>query len=244
MSNPAIIALLEKVNLRSQDDLRKDFRELATYTRQAFIQAAIKDPKKRFTEVQMLSRLSVGGLLLEPVEGWQFCVAEDVITGSHPPVKGMLRIAIHAPNTLPSPLTHADCLIRACRLGDTSWCVPFGRRTTETVTGPLGAASYHRRGDKVRVYYCSRPPGLIVGAYFCSWAEHRAKQQQQALFECELMVFTAIFDRIAWGADDVLTRVLAENLDRVEQVPVRRGRNEAPKQPAPQSRASSGKRFH
>jgi hypothetical protein len=192
----------------------------------------------------MLSRLSVGGLLFEPVEGWQFCVAEGVITGSHPPVKGVLRIAMHASNTLPSPLTHADCLIRACRLADTSWCTAFGRRTTETVTGPLGAASYHRRRDMVRVYYCSRPPGLIVGGYFCSWAEHRSRQQQQAVFDCELMVFTALFDRIAWGADDVLTRVLAENLDRVEQVPVRCGKNETQQHPSPKSQTAPDKRFH
>jgi hypothetical protein len=181
----------------------------------------------------MLSRLAVGGLLLEAVEGWRFQVVQGAIVGIAQRANGVLRIAILHPNQLPQPLTHSICLAKACGFADVSWVTPYARKTTETATGPLGSACYHKRQDMVHIWYCLRPAGLVMGAYACPWQAHLSRDERQAVADCEMIVSTAIFDRPAWGADDVLTRFLIAELRRSEG---------STRRPSRQRRASSGSR--
>src|SRR5436309_13280182 len=54
----------------------------------------------------LFARTSIGGLLLDDVEGWTFTVQQDVITGKFRDDPGILRITTVKANTLPHPVTH------------------------------------------------------------------------------------------------------------------------------------------
>src|SRR5688572_25731624 len=123
----------------------------------------------------MMSRTSIGGLLLDAGEdGWSFSVVDGSITATFDDQPGVLRVAVVAPNRIPQPCTHERCLqLVADWLG-----VAAPRRAKfhdlqlkESVTGPYGSASFRGgprgRGDYVSVWYCTRAPGLIMGAYAC-----------------------------------------------------------------------------
>jgi hypothetical protein len=87
----------------------------------------------------------------------------------------------------------------------------------DTPCGPYGAATFTSPHTVRRVWYCNRPPGLIVGAYGCP-AEF-ASDVLYALIcrESAHMMASAIFDRPSWGGDDPLTRVLMDGLEAAER---------------------------
>jgi hypothetical protein len=160
----------------------------------------------------MFVRTSIGGLLLEEVEGWTFVVHGDVISGKFRDEPGVLQITIVAPDALPLPVTHDACLLRAAGLAHVADLRPSDWKRSEALTGPYGSAEFDRESDQVYVWYCCRSPGTIVGSYSCStvlsrtWANRGVRQQ------CRSMITTAVFDRRAWGGDDAITRWLNAEL--------------------------------
>jgi hypothetical protein len=156
----------------------------------------------------MFARTSIGGLLLEDVEGWAFNVQNDVITGKFRDDPGILRITTIAANKLPHPVTHEACLLRAALLAELVDPKPNDWKRLQSVTGPYGSASFDRGSDRVFCWYCCRAPGVIVGTYSCSADLARANANRWLRAQCNCMITTAIFDRRIWGANDEITQVL------------------------------------
>jgi hypothetical protein len=76
--------------------------------------------------------------------------------------------------------------------------------------GPHGAATFVDPRHTRRVFYCLRPPGLIVGVYSCATEFARDAMRTLARRESQHLVWTAVFDRPSWGGSDPLTRVLID----------------------------------
>jgi hypothetical protein len=72
-----------------------------------------------------------------------------------------------ASNTLSGRLTHEYCLETARRMLNVPDGPVVDRDAMETPCGPYGAATFVAAKDVSRVWYCNRPPGMIVGVYTC-----------------------------------------------------------------------------
>jgi hypothetical protein len=164
-----------------------------------------------------VARIAVGGLMLEKNEKWNFDVQLDVIVGRRYNDTGVLCIRHVERNTLPGPLNHEYCLEMARQM----LSVPAGPATDVeammTPCGPYGAATFAATDDVRRVWYCNRPPGLIVGVYTCALEFARDALYTFIRGECAHLVATAVFDRPSWGGDDPLTRVLIDGLEGLER---------------------------
>ena len=162
-------------------------------------------------------RIAVGGLMLEQNDKWNFDVQVDRIVGRRYNDTGVLCIRHVERNTLPGPLSHDYCLETARRMLN----VPDGPvadvDALATPCGPYGAATFTSADDVRRVWYCNRPPGLIVGVYTCPLTLARDSLYTFIRRECAHFVATAVFDRPSWGGDDPLTRVLIDGLEELEQ---------------------------
>src|SRR5690348_13739295 len=106
----------------------------------------------------MFARTSIGGLLLDDVEGWTFNVQHDVITGSFRDDPGILRITVIASNKLPTPVTDQACLAYAAQLAEVADAKPADWKMSQSVTGPYGSAHFERESDRVFCWYCCRAP--------------------------------------------------------------------------------------
>ena len=102
----------------------------------------------------------------------------------------------------------------------------FGTQMMDSVCGPFGSARFVRRDEKgretddlVRIWYCNRPAGLIVGIYACSLATSRTRLHGLIASECAHMIGSAIFNRPSWGGEDELTKVLTTKLKTDEPFP-------------------------
>jgi hypothetical protein len=89
---------------------------------------------------------------------------------------------------------------------------PTKRRMTENVTGPVGSATFLSPEAFIRLWYCCRPAGLIVGVYSCPSDTLHTIEHRLAIAQCGHMITSAIFDRPSWGGDDVLTQVMIAQL--------------------------------
>jgi hypothetical protein len=163
------------------------------------------------------ARIAVGGLMLEENEKWTFDVQLGVIVGRRHNDIGVLCMRHAARNTLPGPLTHDYCLETARQM----LSVPDGPvadvDAMVTPCGPFGAATFASADDVRRVWYCNRPPGMIVGVYTCPLQFARDRLYVFIRGECAHLVGTAVFDRPSWGGDDPLTSVLIDGLEGFER---------------------------
>jgi hypothetical protein len=158
----------------------------------------------------MLTRTSIGGLLLEEVEGWTFAVQDGIIAAKFREDSGILRIATIPSNRMPHPVTHDACLGQAAKLAEAGDPTPSNWKRSQSITGPYGSASFDRGSDRVYVWYCCRSPGVIVGTYSCTVDLSRTSANRSLRMQCSCMISTAIFDRRDWGADDEITRVMID----------------------------------
>ena len=163
------------------------------------------------------ARFAVGGLMLETNERWTFDVQLGVIVGRRHNDSGVLCIRHIERNLLPGALHHADCLETARQM----LSVPDGPvadvDALATPCGPYGAATFAGTDDIRRVWYCNRPPGMIVGVYTCPLQLARDDLYRFIRGECAHFLATAVFDRPSWGGDDPLTRVLIDGLEGLER---------------------------
>jgi hypothetical protein len=167
----------------------------------------------------MALRTPIGGLLLNVVEDWAFHVQSDgAIAAKHREHSGILRMFVTPSERLQQPVTHGQCLEIARTLADVSHAAPLDHQLKESITGPYGSARFRRRApdgsgdDLIRVWYCNRPPGLIIGVYTCSFDASRAPWYPIIGTQCAQLIGSAVFNRPAWGGDDELTRVLVTQL--------------------------------
>jgi len=156
----------------------------------------------------MFARTSIGGLLLEEVEGWTFNLERGVIAGKFRDDTGILRITTIAANKLQHPVTHEACLSHAAGLAEVADPKPSDWKMSQSITGPYGSTNFERGGDRVFCWYCCRAPGVILGTYSCPADLARAAANRWLRAQCNSMITTAVFDRRTWGADDEITRVL------------------------------------
>ena len=156
----------------------------------------------------MFARTSIGGLLLEEVDGWTFNAQDGVIAGRFRDDPGTLLITTIASNRLPGPVTHEACFARAAQLAEVTDPTPADWKTLHSVTGPYGSANFERGLDRVYCWYCCRAAGVIVGTYSCPAEVTRTFTNRALRAQCHGMITSAIFDRRIWGADDEITRVL------------------------------------
>jgi hypothetical protein len=186
----------------------------------------------------MASRLPVGGLLLEAVEGWSFSVRDGVIAGKRGAQPGVLQIVTLSSNQVPNPVTHEVCLQLAAERFDIRNDRPSDVHMLESATGPVGSACYNAPKDLVCIWYVTRPAGLILGALACPAVLAKAPDFRFIRAQCSRMIGSAVFNRAEWGGEDPLTQiVVTEMLDQpVEPDP---GRH-AP--PGPAEKPSSGTR--
>ena len=165
----------------------------------------------------MVARIAVGGLMLEQNDRWTFDVQLGIIVGRRYNDVGVLCIGWVERNTLPGSLTHEYCLAEARRLLSVPDDPVDGIDALDTPCGPYGGATF--TGDEFvrRVWYCNRPPGMIVGVYSCPAERVRDPLYALARGECAHIIASAIFDRPSWGGDDPLTRVLLDGLQDAER---------------------------
>lgn len=158
----------------------------------------------------MSDRMPIGDMLLTPVGDWQFHLARGAAVGRRLPMGGIIRVRTYHHNEPATEPSHSAWLELACKFGRCSSSSPFDSLQLATVTGPFGGASFHRRRDYVRVWYCGRSAGIIVGAYSCGWELRIRREYRRAIAECESMMMTAIFNRPLWGGTDILTKALTD----------------------------------
>jgi hypothetical protein len=164
-----------------------------------------------------ISRIAVGGLMLEQVEKWSFDFHGGIIVGRRDGDEvGLLCIRHVASNLLPGPITHAYCLEAARRMLNVPDDPVEYFDALETPCGPYGAATFVGAADVRRVWYCNRPPGMIVGVYSCPARFAGDAVYRITCAECRRIMAGAIFDRPSWGGDDPLTRVLIDPPDGTE----------------------------
>lgn len=166
---------------------------------------------------RMPSRISIGGLLLDTVEGWSFSLRDGVIAGRRGKEPGVLRIMSIMMNELEQPVTHEQCLNIATKWIDVSDEKATHVHAIESATGPVGSATFHRLKDQIVVWYCTRPAGLIIGAYACPATLTATAEYRFIRAQCARMIASAVFDRISWGGDDELTRMQLMQLASEEE---------------------------
>jgi hypothetical protein len=165
-----------------------------------------------------ISRIAVGGLMLEQVEKWSFDFHGGIIIGRRDGDDvGLLCIRHIARNLLPGPLTHEHCLEAARQMLNVPDDPVANLDALETVCGPYGAATFVGATDARRVWYCNRPPGMIVGVYSCPAQFAGDAVCSMIRGECRRIMASAVFDRPSWGGDDPLTRVLIDGLEGAER---------------------------
>jgi hypothetical protein len=164
----------------------------------------------------MVPRIAVGGLMLvEQHAGWAFSAPLGVIVGRRAgDDAGVLCIQHCWRDTLAGPLTHAYCLETARRMLSVPDDPVEHVESHPTPCGPYGAATFVGPTVVRRVWYCNRPPGLIVGVYSCPAGAAGDGLSALVRRECEHLMATAVFDRPSWGGDDPLTRVLTDGARR------------------------------
>ena len=175
----------------------------------------------------MTSRTPIGGLLLESLEDWAFHVGTDgVVAAQRSGDSGLLRIFSTQPNELRQPVTHEQCLSIARARADLGDTRAFATQMMQAVCGPFGSARFRRRDERgretddlVRIWYCNRPSGLIIGVYTCSLESARTSRHGFIASQCAHMIGSAIFDRPSWGGDDELTKVLIMKWKDDESLP-------------------------
>ena len=173
----------------------------------------------------MASRTPIGGLLLEDIDDWAFHVQPDgAIAAKRRDDSGVLRILVTPSERLQQPVTHEQCLAIARTSADVPNAAAFGRQMLQSLTGPFGSARFLRRADDgsddlVRIWYCNRPPGLIMGIYACSHDASRKPWYGRIAAQCAHMIGSAVFNRPAWGGDDELTKVLIKHFGADETTP-------------------------
>ena len=171
-----------------------------------------------------IPRIAVGGLMLEPVEKWTFDFHGGIIIGRrYGDDVGLLCIRHVASNLLPGPLTHEYCLEVARQMLNVPDDPVAYLDALETPCGPYGAATFVGAADARRVWYCNRPPGMIVGVYSCPAQFARDALYRIIRGECRRIMAGAIFDRPSWGSDDPLTRILIDGLEGAEREPGHEG---------------------
>jgi hypothetical protein len=164
------------------------------------------------------SRIAVGGLMLEQVEKWHFDFQGGIIVGRRDGDDvGLLCIRHVASNLLHGPLTHAYCLEVARQMLNVPDDPVEYFDALETPCGPYGAATFAGAADARRVWYCKRPPGMIVGVYSCPAQFAGDRVHSIICGECRRIMSGAIFDRPSWGGDDPLTRILIDGLEGAER---------------------------
>jgi len=162
----------------------------------------------------MSKRTPIGGLLLETVEGWRFSLRDGTIAGQRGEQPGVLRLTTQAANLRPNPITHEWCMQVAAKFARVLEPVFRSQQSIASVTGPSGWGSGRWDKDHLCVWYCNRPPGLILGVYAVPLAHVTEPEQRYALEEAAHIVASAVFDRPSWGADDEpLTRILIDQLE-------------------------------
>jgi hypothetical protein len=164
-----------------------------------------------------ISRIAVGGLMLEQLEKWRFDFQGGIIVGRRQGDDvGLLCIRHVASNLLPGPITHAYCLEVARQVLKVPNDPVEYFDALETPSGPYGAATFVGAADVRRVWYSKRPPGMIVGAYSCPARFAGDAVYRITCAECRRIMSGAIFDRPSWGGDDPLTRILIDGLEGPE----------------------------
>jgi len=159
-----------------------------------------------------VSRIAIGGLMLEQQDDWSFDVQLGLIVGRRRGDDlGLLCIRHCARNTLRGPLTHEYCLEMARQMLNVPNDPVENVEVCETPCGPYGGATFVGARDVRRVWYCNRPAGFIVGLYSCPAELARSAMHNLSRRESERMVANAVFDRPSWGGDDPLTRVLIDD---------------------------------
>jgi hypothetical protein len=164
----------------------------------------------------MVSRLPIGGLLLEAAEGSSFSLRDGAIAGKRGKQPGVLRIITLAPNQVPNPATHERCLQLAAERFGIKSDKPTDVHMLETATGPFGSASYRQRKDLVCVWYCTRPAGMILGALACPATLAKAPEFKFTRAQCARMIGSALFNRAEWGASDELSNFVSTEILQLE----------------------------
>ena len=165
-----------------------------------------------------ISRIAVGGLMLEQVEKWNFDFFGGIIVGRRDgDGVGLLCLRHIARNLLPGPLTHEYCLEVARQTLNVPDDPVANFDAMETPCGPYGAATFVGAAEARRVWYSNRPPGMIVGLYSCPAQIAGDAVSAMIRGECRRIMAGAIFDRPSWGGDDPLTRILIDGLEGAER---------------------------
>jgi hypothetical protein len=160
-----------------------------------------------------ISRIAVGGLMLEQLENWNFDLQGGIITGRrYDDDVGLLCIRHVASNLLSEPLSPTYCLEVARQMLNVPDDPVTYFDSLKTPCGPYGAATFVGAADARRVWFCNRPPGMIAGLYSCPAQLAGDTLYRLISAECRRIMAGAIFDRPSWGGDDPLTRVLLEGL--------------------------------
>src|SRR5688500_16743016 len=145
----------------------------------------------------MVPRIAVGGLkLVELHTEWTFSAPHGVIVGRRRgDDAGVLCIRHCGRETLAGPLSHAYCLETARRMLSVPDDPVEHVGSQPTPCGPYGAATFVGPAVARRVWYCNRPPGMIVGVYTCPAEVARDGLAALVRRECEHLMATAVFDR-------------------------------------------------
>ena len=158
-----------------------------------------------------ISRIAVGGLMLEQLEKWNFEFQGGIIIcRRYDDNVGLLCIRHVASNLMPGPLTHDYCLELARLMLNVPADPVAYFDALETPCGPYGAATFVGAAGVRRVWYCNRPPGMIVGVYSCPTQFAGDALYAIICGQCRRIMAGAIFDRPSWGGDDPLTRILLD----------------------------------
>jgi hypothetical protein len=165
----------------------------------------------------MTPRIAVGGLMFEENARWSLSLHEGIIVGMRVKDSGILRIRQVERNLLSFQLDNENCLKAACHLLCVKPCQVSEREIHQTPCGPFGAGTFVGKSDVQRVWYTTRPSGLIVGIYSCPTEFAGDALYHMICSECAHLLATAIYDRPSWGADDPLTRILIEGIEAFER---------------------------
>ena len=155
-------------------------------------------------------RTSIGGLLLEAMDGWHFWMQDGVVAGNRGSDPGFLRVFNVLSSDISQPPNHEQCLDIAAKAAGTEGLPFTARILMHSVTGPFGAATFERGSDTVRVWYCNRPSGVIIGIYSCPTELSATDSYRFITNQCARIIYSAMYDRISWGAVDKLTEVQIE----------------------------------
>jgi len=159
-------------------------------------------------------RTAIGGILIPSIEGWGFCMQDNVIAGQRMGDVGFLRIATMDPNRFSQPVNHAQCMELAMHYADVAHERPEVWQRSHSATGVYGSATFHRGKDWMRVWYCYRPMGLILAVYAVPEEMAEGGAHRIVMHECNEMMRGVIFNRASWGAsDDPIGKWLTEQME-------------------------------